>query len=72
MKNDIWKIVTRLARKSMIGSKWLYKVNHETNGNVEKYTMMFIAIRFSEKEGVDYKETYAPMARHTSIKTIMV
>ena len=38
---------------------------------IEKYKEMFVAIGFSQKEGIDYEVTFAPVARYTSIKTIM-
>jgi hypothetical protein len=57
--------------KSVIDSRWLYKVKHATDGSVEKYKARFVARGFSQKEGIDYEETFAPVARYTSIKTIM-
>jgi hypothetical protein len=37
LHNDVWEIIPRLEGKSMIDSKWLYKVNHVDDGNIEKY-----------------------------------
>jgi hypothetical protein len=71
MKNDVWEIVPRPEGKSMIDSRWLYKVKHATDGNIEKFKAQFVARGFSQKEGVDYEETFAPVARYTSIRFIM-
>ena len=38
---------------------------------IEKYKAIFVAQGFSQKEGIDYKETFAPVARYTSIRTIL-
>lgn len=38
MKNDAWEIVSRLEGKSMMTSKWMYKIKHAVDGNIEKYT----------------------------------
>jgi len=38
---------------------------------VEKYKAIFLARGFSQKEGIDYEETFAPVARYTSIKAIL-
>jgi hypothetical protein len=62
MKNDVWEIVPRPKGKSMVDSRWLYKVKHATDGNIEKYKAWFVARGFSQKEGVDYEETFAPVA----------
>ena len=52
-------------------SKWLYKIKHATNGSVEKYKAKFIARGFTQKEGIDYDETFAPISTYTTIITII-
>ena len=44
---------------------------HVVDGSIEKYKEILVARGFSQKEGIDYEETFAPVARYTSIKTIM-
>ena len=41
------------------------------DGSIEKYKAIFLAKGFSQKETIDYEETFAPVARYTSIRTIM-
>jgi hypothetical protein len=50
-----------------VNSKWLYKIKHIAYGNIEKFKARFMARRFSQKEGVNYEETFAPEAKYTSI-----
>ena len=71
MKNDVWEIVPRLEKKSVVTSKWIYKIKHAADGIIEKYKARFVARGFSQKEGIDYEETFAPVARYTSIRTIL-
>jgi hypothetical protein len=71
MKNDVWEIVSRPEGKSVVTSKWIYKIKHATDDNIEKYKVRFVARGFSQKEGVDYEETFSPVARYTSIRTII-
>ena len=66
MKNDVWGIVSRLKETFVVTYKWLYKINHVPYESIEKYKVRFVAWRFSQKEGVDYEETSAPIARYTS------
>jgi hypothetical protein len=54
-----------------VTSKWLYKVKHAANGNVEKHKARFVTRRFSQREGVDYEETSAPVARYSSIRAVL-
>jgi hypothetical protein len=62
LNNDEWDIVSRLEGKSVVNSKWIYKINNATNGSVEKYKVRFLATRFLQVEGIDYEETFAPVA----------
>ena len=68
MKNDVRDIVPRPKGKSIVTSRWLYKLKHAADGNVEKYKAWFVARGLSQVEGVDYDKTFAPVARYTSIK----
>jgi hypothetical protein len=71
MKNDVWDIVRRPKGKSVVTSKWIYKIKHAADGSVEKYKAIFVARGFSQVEGIDYEETFAPVSRYTSIRTII-
>ena len=65
------KLYLDLKKKSVVTSKWVYKVKHATDGSVDKYKVRFVARGFSQKEGEDYDETFAPVARYTSIRAII-
>ena len=71
MKNDVWDVVPRPEGKSIITSKWIYKIKHVANGRIEKYKAIFMARGFYHKEGIDYKETFAPIAIYTSIRSVL-
>jgi hypothetical protein len=72
IKNDVWDVVLRPKEKSIVISKWIYKMKHSTDGSIKKYKASFVARGFSQKEGIDYEETFAPMLRYTSIRTTLV
>eukprot|EP00253_Pinus_taeda_P002301 PITA_02301 len=71
MKNDVWEVEPRPEGKSVVTSRWLYKVKHAADGSIEKFKARFVAKGFSQGEGVDYEETFAPVARYTSIRSII-
>ena len=71
MKKDVWDIVLRPEGKSVVTSKWIYKIKHAADGSVEKYKVRFVARRFSQVEGIDYEETFFSVARYTSIRMII-
>ena len=63
MKNDVWDIVPKPENKSVVSSKWSYKIKHVANGSIEKYKERFVARGFSQREGINYEETFSPVAR---------
>jgi hypothetical protein len=69
--NGVWEVVLRPVGKSVVTSRWLYKTKYVAHGNIEKHKAHFVARGFSQIEGVDYDETFAPVARYTSIRSII-
>jgi hypothetical protein len=48
MKNDIWEVVPRPKEKSVVTSKWVYKINNVVYGSIDKYNEIFVARGFSQ------------------------
>jgi hypothetical protein len=71
MKNKVWEIVPRPKEKSVVTSKWVSKIKHAADRSVDKYKARSIARGFSQKEGEDYDEKFAPVARYTSTRAII-
>ena len=71
MKNDVWEIVPRPEGKSVVTSRWLYKIKHGADGSIEKYKAKFVGRGLSQKEGVNYDETFASVVQYTSIRSII-
>jgi hypothetical protein len=61
LKNGVLDIVQRPYRKSVVTSNSIYKINHGTDGSVEKHKVIFVARRFSQTKGVVYDETLDPV-----------
>ena len=49
MKNQVWEVVPRPEGKKVVGSRWIYKVKHAADGNVEKYKARFVAKGFHRR-----------------------
>jgi hypothetical protein len=71
MKNDVWEVVPRPEGKSVVTSRWLYKIKYVVDGNIENFKAQFVALGFSRVEGVDYDDTFTLVARYTSIKAMI-
>eukprot|EP00253_Pinus_taeda_P014248 PITA_14248 len=70
MVNDVWEVVPRPQDKSVVASRWIYKVKYVADDSVEKYKAGFVAKGYDQKEGIDYEETFTPVARYISIRTV--
>ena len=68
MMSGMW---SQDQKGSLLTSKWIYKIKHAVDGSIEKYKARFVAHGFSQKEGIDYEETFAPVARYTSIRSVL-
>lgn len=71
MTNDVWEVVLRPKDKSVVGSRWIYKIKYATDDSLEKYKARFVAKGYAQKEGIDYEETSAPVARYASIRLVI-
>jgi len=71
VRNNAWEIFPRLEGKLMVGSRWIYKVKQAADGSMEKYKARFVSQGFSQIEGINYEETFAPVARYSYIRMIL-
>ena len=72
VKNSAWQIVPRSEGKLVVGLRWIYKVKQAVDRSVEKYKEIFVVARgFSQIEGIDYEETFAPVVRYSSMRAIL-
>ena len=71
IKDIAWEVVPRPVGKLVVVSRWIYNVKQVANGSVEKYKAIFVARGFSRVEGIDYEETFALVARYSSIRSIL-
>ena len=55
----------------MVGCKWIYKIKTFSNGSIERYKTRLVAKSFTQEYGIDYEETFAPVARISSVCSLL-
>jgi len=70
--NNTWEIVDLFHNKIYIGCKWVYKIKRKANGKIEIYKARLVAKGYTQCKGIKYIDTYLPVARLTTMRTILV
>ncbi|KAD6795877.1 hypothetical protein E3N88_06773 [Mikania micrantha] len=70
-KNNTWTIETLPEGKRAIDSKWVYKIKYKPNGDVERYKARLVARGFTQIEGEDFHDTFAPVAKLVTVRTLL-
>ncbi len=69
--NNTWSLVPLPKGRKPISCKWVFKIKHGVDGEVQCYKARFVARGFTQTFGVDYNETFAPIAKFVSIHCIL-
>ena len=70
-RNNTWNLVDLPEDKNCIGVKWIYKTKLNADGDVEKYKAILVAQGFSQQPGIDYNETFAPVAIIDMVRMVL-
>jgi hypothetical protein len=71
-KNHTWDLVDLPQGKSIVGCKWVYKIKTCSDGTVDRYKARLVARDFTQEYGVNYEETFAPVACQSSMHALLV
>ena len=70
-RQKVWKLVPRPKNKSIIGTKWVFRNKLDGDGIFTRNKARLVTKGYSQEEGIDYDETYAPLERFEAIKMFL-
>ena len=68
-KNKTWSLVPKPTDKNVIGTKWVFRNKLDENGVVTRNKARLVCKGYAQEEGIDYGETFAPIARLEGVRT---
>jgi len=70
-KNKTWDLVELPIGKKAVSCKWVFTVKQSPEGKVERYKARLVARGYSQTYGIDYDETFAPVAKMSTVRTLI-
>ncbi|CAL5324316.1 unnamed protein product [Camellia sinensis] len=70
-QNQTWELMPKPRDVEPISCKWVYKIKRRTDGSIERHKARLVARGFSQQYGLDYDETFSPVAKLTTVRVLL-
>ena len=70
-QHNVWDLVELPEGRKPVGSKWVFKVKTNADGTTERFKARLVAQGYTQREGLDYDETFSPVVRSESVRSVI-
>ncbi|CAM8910861.1 unnamed protein product [Rhodiola kirilowii] len=70
-RNKVWRLVPRPKDRKVIGTRWIFRNKRDEKGAVVRNKARLVVKGYNQQEGIDYDETFAPVARLEAIRLLI-
>ncbi|KAJ9544572.1 hypothetical protein OSB04_024279 [Centaurea solstitialis] len=71
IRNNVWELTSRPRKRTVIGTKWIFRNKFDEHGNVSRNKARLVAQGYRQEEGINYDETFTPVARIEAIRLFL-
>lgn len=69
--NNVWKLCDLPSDRKALPCKWVYRIKRNPDGSIDKYKARLVVKGFKQRKGIDYEQTYSPVARMATIRALL-
>jgi hypothetical protein len=71
LSNITWDLIPRSPRANVVTNKWIFKHKLKANDSLDQYKACWVLRGFTQRPGVDYDETFSPVIKASTIRTVL-